>query len=50
MCEKCTELDRRIQHLKRMVEQLADQQTIAAASGMIKEMEDQKVRLHTDGS
>jgi hypothetical protein len=44
MCEKCAELDRKIVHLRRMVEQLADPRTINAAKNMIKEMEAEKAQ------
>jgi hypothetical protein len=47
MCEKCTEIDRRIGHLKRMIEHLGDPQTVAAANTLI-EMEREKAKLHPE--
>jgi hypothetical protein len=49
MCEKCAELDRRIDHLRSMVEKLADPQTLAAANKLIEEMESEKAQLHPEG-
>jgi hypothetical protein len=46
MCEKCAELDRRIDHLRRMIEQLQDLQTMDAANQLIEEMEAKKAKLH----
>lgn len=46
MCEKCTEIDRRIGHMKRMIEHVGDPQTVAAANTLIEEMEREKAKLH----
>jgi hypothetical protein len=46
MCEKCAELDRKIVHLRRLVENLTDPGTINAAKNMIKEMEAEKAQHH----
>jgi hypothetical protein len=48
MCWKCIELDRRIGHLRRMMEQLSDPLTIEAANKMIEEMEAEKAKLHPE--
>jgi hypothetical protein len=48
MCEKCAELDKSILHLRRMIEQLGDHQTLAAANTLIKEMEAEKATLHPE--
>ena len=48
MCWKCAELDRRIDHLRRMVEQLYDPPTTEAANQMIEEMEAEKAKLHPE--
>jgi len=46
MCETCAELDKSIERLRRLVEQLSDPRTITAAKQMIEEMEVEKVALH----
>jgi hypothetical protein len=48
MCDRCAELDRRIGHLNRMVEQLRDPRTTDAANKMIEEMEAEKGKLHPE--
>jgi hypothetical protein len=48
MCRKCEELDRKIGHLRRMIERLADPQTIAAANALIEKMDAQKATLHPE--
>jgi hypothetical protein len=48
MCDKCTEIDRRIGHLRTMVAQLTDQKTVEAANKMIEEMQAQKAALHSE--
>ena len=50
MCDKCTELDRKIGHLRRMMAQIADAQTLAAATALIDEIEARKTALHSAGS
>jgi hypothetical protein len=45
MCEKCSELDRKIEHLNRMAQQWAPQ-TINAANNLIKVMEAEKALFH----
>ena len=48
MCDKCIELDRRMDHLRKMVEQLRDPRTTDAANKMIEEMEATKAKLHPE--
>jgi hypothetical protein len=48
MCWKCAELDRRIDHLRRMVEQVSDTMTIEAAKQMVEKMEAEKAKLHPE--
>ena len=48
MCEKCAEIDRRIGHMKSMIEHFADQQTVAAANALIEEMKAEKAKLHPE--
>ena len=48
MCWKCTELDRKAEHLRRMIAHLAEPATVKAANDMIAEMEAEKAKLHPD--
>jgi len=48
MCDKCTELDRRIGLLKKMVERLEDLATIEAVNKLVEEMEACKAQLHPE--
>jgi hypothetical protein len=48
MCEKCAELDRKIELLRRMIENLVDPETIRAARDLTKIMEAEKARLHPE--
>jgi len=48
MCDKCTELDRRIGLLKKMVERLEDLATIEAVNKLVEEMEARKAQLHPE--
>jgi uncharacterized small protein (DUF1192 family) len=48
MCDKCTELDRRIGLLKKMIERLEDSETVEAANGLIEEMQARKAALHPE--
>jgi hypothetical protein len=46
MCEKCSEIDTRIARYRWMKIEISDQHTLDVISGMIKEMEAEKVDLH----
>jgi hypothetical protein len=48
MCTKCAELDRKIEHLRWMIGQMLDPQTIKAAKDLIKIMEAEKARYHSE--
>jgi hypothetical protein len=48
MCDKCSELDRKIEHLRRRIEHLFDPETIKAAKDLIKIMEAEKARYHPE--
>jgi hypothetical protein len=50
MCEKYAELERKIVHLRRMVEQLTDPGTVNAARNMIREMEAEKAELQSQAN
>jgi hypothetical protein len=47
MCEKCLELDRRVSHLRTLIANVTDSQTIAAMNVMIEKIEAEKVALHS---
>jgi hypothetical protein len=48
MCEKCVEIDRRIGHLSKMIEHLADPQTVKASNTLIEELKAKKAKLHPE--
>jgi hypothetical protein len=48
MCTKCAELDRKIEHLRWMIGQMLDPDTIKAAKDLIKIMEAEKARYHPE--
>jgi len=50
MCDKCIELERRIGHLKRMMERFEDPGTVEAANKLIEQMEARKAALHSEPS
>jgi hypothetical protein len=50
MCEKCIELDRRIDHLKRMMERFEDPETVEAGNKLIEQMEARKAAFHSEPS
>jgi len=46
MCAKCAEIDRRIEHLLRLGNQVTDQQTLRGIVVVIAGLETQKAALH----
>jgi hypothetical protein len=46
MCDKCVELDKKIERYRRMSSSLADQITIDRIKTLIDELQTQKVELH----
>ena len=48
MCDKCTELDRRIGHLKDLATRVLDQMTTDGIAKLIQELLDQKAMLHSE--
>jgi hypothetical protein len=48
MCEKCAELDKRIERCRRGIISINDQLTIDRLKDMIAELEAQKVALHAE--
>jgi hypothetical protein len=47
MCEKCKELDGRIDHYRRLSQSITNQPTIDRFQEAIRELFDQKLDLHT---
>jgi hypothetical protein len=48
MCEKCVELDSKIEHYRRLASRLTDQPTIDGIKGLIERMQAQKLALHPE--
>ena len=48
MCDKCIELDDRIEHYRRISESINDQLTIDRIKELIKALQCQKVALHPE--
>jgi hypothetical protein len=48
MCEKCAELDERIERYRRVSSSINDQLTIDRIKSMIADLEAQKVALHRE--
>ena len=48
MCEKCAELDERIERCRRVSSSINDQLTIDRIKSMIADLEAQKVALHRE--
>jgi hypothetical protein len=46
MCDKCAELDAKIDHYQKLAAALSDRRTLDAIANFIKEMEAQKVHFH----
>lgn len=48
MCDKCVELDKKIDHYRRLSSSIIDQRTVDGIDGLIEKMKDEKAALHTD--
>ena len=48
MCDKCVELDKKIERYRRVSSSLADQITIDRVKALIDELQTQKVELHPE--
>jgi hypothetical protein len=48
MCEKCIELDGKIEHYRKLAAALSDRLTIEGIADRIKEMEAQKAKFHPE--
>jgi hypothetical protein len=46
MCEKCVELDKKIEHYRSMSPRITDQATLDGIQKLIEQMQAQKVALH----
>ena len=48
MCEKCAELDSKIEHYQYMASRITDQQTLDGIKKLIERMKAQKAALHLE--
>jgi len=48
MCDKCQELDKKIEHYRRIAETITDQFTIDGIKSLIADMEALKAALHPE--
>jgi hypothetical protein len=48
MCDRCAELDRKIEHYRKLASGISDRLTIEGIADLIKEMEAQKAQLHPE--
>jgi hypothetical protein len=48
MCDKCTELDDKIEHYKRISTYVTDQLTLDGIAGLIKRIRAEKAALHSE--
>jgi hypothetical protein len=48
MCDKCVELDKKIERCRRLSSSLADQVTIDRIKALIEDLQTQKVELHPE--
>ena len=48
MCDKCTELDKKITHFQKLIKGVLDPQTVEGLNKLIKERQAQKAALHLE--
>jgi hypothetical protein len=48
MCKRCTELDDKIEHYKRISTYVTDQLTLEGIAGLIKQIKAEKAALHPE--
>jgi len=48
MCDKCAELDKKIEHYQEMLLAIADQITVERLKEMIGDLQEQKAALHPE--
>lgn len=48
MCEKCIEIDAKIEHYQRLLSMVTDQATLDAIKKLVEQMKAEKVTLHSE--
>ena len=48
MCDKCTELDKKIEHYQKLAARIFDPPTIEGINKLIEEMQAEKAKLHPE--
>jgi hypothetical protein len=48
VCDKCVELDGKIEHYRKLLSMLTDQQTIDGLKALIEKIETEKLALHPE--
>jgi hypothetical protein len=48
MCDKCTELDGKIEHYRRIASKITDQLTIDGINALVEKLETEKAMLHPE--
>jgi hypothetical protein len=48
MCEKCVEIDKRIERYRRLLMEVSDQVTVDGAKVLIAALEAEKIKLHPE--
>jgi hypothetical protein len=48
MCDKCSELDKKIEHLETLAQRVLDQMTTDGIAELVRELRDEKKKLHPD--
>ena len=48
MCDKCRELDKKIEHMQTLAARVLDQMTTNGIAELVREMRDEKKKLHPD--
>jgi hypothetical protein len=48
MCDKCRELDKKIEHLQTLGARVLDQMTMDGIAELVRELRDKKKKLHPD--
>ena len=50
MCDRCEQLDEKIEHYKKVISAMTDQLTIERIAALVQEMQTQKAALHSEGA
>ena len=48
MCDKCVELDRKIEHYRKLASAISDRLTVEGIADLIKELEARKLKFHPE--